>query len=48
MSQVDNIVGCILCEETNTNVEFKIKDENKNGFIMFDCINKTINFIINC
>lgn len=38
MSQVDNIVGCILCEETNTNVEFKIKDENKNGFIIAEGI----------
>lgn len=26
-------VGYILCEETMTNVEFKIKDENKNGFV---------------
>lgn len=26
-------VGYILCEETMANVEFKIKDENKNGFV---------------
>ena len=30
----ENIVGCIICEETTTNVEFKVQSENKNGFVM--------------
>lgn len=34
----ENIIGCILCEETNTNVEFKVKSENKNGFIIAEGI----------
>lgn len=34
----ENIIGCILCEETNTNVEFKVKSKNKNGFIIAEGI----------
>lgn len=30
---LDNQVGCILCEETMTSVEFKIKGEDKLGFV---------------
>lgn len=30
---VENQVGCILCEETATSVEFKIKGEDKLGFV---------------
>ena len=33
-----NIIGCILCEETSANVEFKVKSENKNGFIIAEGI----------
>lgn len=28
-----NIVGCILTEDTTANVEFKVQSENKNGFV---------------
>lgn len=34
----ENIVGCIICEETNTNVEFKVKEVNRNGFIIAEGI----------
>lgn len=30
----DNIVGCIICEDTIHNVEFKLQSENKNGFVI--------------
>lgn len=33
-----NIVGALICEETRSNVEFKIKSENKNGFIIAEGI----------
>lgn len=29
-----NIVGCILTEDTTANVEFKVQSENKNGFVI--------------
>ena len=31
---LESLVGCIICEETNSNVEFKIQSENKNGFVL--------------
>ena len=34
----ENVVGYLLCEETSANVEFKIKDENKNGFVIAEGI----------
>ena len=34
----ENLIGCILCEETSANVEFKVKTENKNGFIIAEGI----------
>ena len=33
VNNVENQVGCILCEETATSVEFKIKGEDKLGFV---------------
>lgn len=35
---MQNIVGSIICEETKTNVEFKIQSENKNGFVLAEGI----------
>lgn len=34
----NDIVGSIICEETRSNVEFKIQDENKNGFVIAEGI----------
>ena len=34
----ENLIGCILCEETSADVEFKVKSENKNGFIIAEGI----------
>ena len=31
-------VGCIICEETTSNVEFKVQSENKNGFVLAEGI----------
>lgn len=30
----DNAIGCIICEETKNEVEFKITDEHRNGFLV--------------
>jgi hypothetical protein len=34
----ENLIGCILCEETSANVEFKVKGENRNGFLIAEGI----------
>ena len=34
----ENLIGCILCEETAANVEFKVKGENRNGFLIAEGI----------
>ena len=36
--EYENLIGCILCEETSANVEFKVKGENKNGFLIAEGI----------
>lgn len=38
MTNNENIIGSIFCEETRSNVEFKIQNENKNGFVMAEGI----------
>lgn len=35
---MEDIVGALICEETKAEVEFKIKDENKNGFVIAEGI----------
>lgn len=41
MSDNKSIVGCILCEDTTSNVEFKIQNENKNGFVLAEgCVQR--------
>lgn len=34
----NNVVGALLCEETNANVEFKVKDVTKSGFVIAEGI----------
>lgn len=34
----EDVIGTILCEETKTNVEFKVTSENKNGFVIAEGI----------
>ena len=38
MDSKENIVGCIICEDTVSNVEFKLQSENKNGFVLAEGI----------
>ena len=38
MEDKAGIVGCIICEETKREVEFKIQSENKNGFVIAEGI----------
>lgn len=33
-----DLIGCIICEETSTDIEFKITGENKNGFVIAEGI----------
>lgn len=33
-----DLIGCIICEETRTDIEFKITGENKNGFVIAEGI----------
>ena len=33
-----DLIGCIICEETRTDIEFKITSENKNGFVIAEGI----------
>lgn len=40
-----NAIGYIICEETNTNVEFKVTGENKNGFVLAEGILQRANEI---
>ena len=35
---MEDIVGALICEETRAEVEFKVKDENKNGFVVAEGI----------
>lgn len=35
---MEDIVGALICEETKAEVEFKVKDENKNGFVIAEGI----------
>lgn len=35
---MEDIIGCIICEETRNNIEFKINNENKNGFVIAEGI----------
>jgi len=38
MSQSEKPVGYIICEETTSNIEFKVQAENKNGFVLAEGI----------
>lgn len=38
MGDMNGIVGCVICEETKSEVEFKINSENKNGFVLAEGI----------
>ena len=35
---MEDIVGALICEETKAEVEFKVRDENKNGFVIAEGI----------
>lgn len=41
MSEEKNIVGCMISEDTTSNVEFQIRSENKNGFVLAEgCVQR--------